>query len=489
MNYNTILDLKELFHDIQLSGVFLDSKTFPDLVPKKSLIDIVNNYNALRGNEFFSIYNFLDQNFHQIVSTESNFQTQSDFSEVEHINSLWRVLEKSTKDELQSTLVPLPKSFIVPGGRFRELYYWDSYFTMLGLIISGEKKLVENMVDNFAYLIDKYGFIPNGNRTYFLSRSQPPFFSLMVELLNKFDSEKKPEHYLKQLKAEYEFWMEGIEEIEAEGAIKRIVKLKDGTVLNRYWDNETSPRPESYKEDFELAESINGNKEELIRNVRAACESGWDFSSRWMANKENLESIITTDILPVDLNCLLYNLELKISEFDTTNKELYLLKAQNRLLAIDKYFWKDNFYFDYNYKTETITGKLTLAGVYPLFFKIADENKAQKVENVLKSKFLKTHGLITTLTNSGQQWDAPNGWAPLQWIAYVGLKNYQHIELANEIKKRWLSKNEAVFTLEKKFTEKYNVVDDNLRTGGGEYPNQDGFGWTNGVYLALKNAD
>ena len=153
-----------------------------------------------------------------------------------------------------------------------------------------------------------------------------------------------------------------------------------------------------------------------------------------------------------------------------------------------KYFWNEEngFFQDYNFEKSAFTSELTLAGAFPLYFGLADENQAEEVKNVLMEKFLKDGGLVTTLEHSGQQWDAPNGWAPLQWICVKGLLNYGYIEEAKDIMTRWLALNEKVFKNTGKMMEKYNVEDLSLLSGGGEYETQDGFGWTNGVALGFK---
>jgi alpha,alpha-trehalase len=128
-----------------------------------------------------------------------------------------------------------------------------------------------------------------------------------------------------------------------------------------------------------------------------------------------------------------------------------------------------------------------LATVFPLFFNVASKGQAEKIALLIRKKFLFNGGLITTIYKTGQQWDAPNGWAPLQWMAYKGLKNYGFTALALEIKNNWLHNCEKVFAETGKMMEKYNVMDTAITAGGGEYPNQDGFGWTNGVYLKMKS--
>ena len=370
--------------------------------------------------------------------------------------------------------------YIVPGGRFKEIYYWDSYFTMLGLAEDGQVDMIENMVKNFAYLIETIGHIPNGNRTYFVSRSQPPFFSLMVDLLAQLKGENILITYLPFLEKEYQFWMSPTSH--------RVIQIGDFK-LNRYFDNKDFPREESYAEDVELK----GVFLQPMLHLRAACESGWDFSSRWFADKKSLEQIRAADILPVDLNCLMYHLEKTIHQAyqlldDKTNTEKYLQLSNRRAEAINTIFYNNEIgsFIDV-VKKEGQSSQLTLAMLYPLFFQLATQNQADAVAKIIKEKFLHKGGLPTTLIQSGQQWDFPNGWAPLQWIAVKGLHHYGHQELALEIAQRWCHLNEKVFQNTGKMMEKYNVVDLTLEAGGGEYDVQEGFGWTNGVYLAMQS--
>ena len=492
----------DLFYDVQSNNeIFPDSKTFVDAVPKVSPQEIRNNYELLEDKSSQRLSNFIG--IHFIVPQDTNtYQTDSS-SINRHINKLWDVLKRPADVPVSGTLLPLPNPYIVPGGRFREIYYWDSYFTMLGLQEDGEIETIKNMVDNFSFLIDTYGFIPNGNRSYYLSRSQPPFYSLMVGILSEIEGEQVLIKYLPYLQKEYDFWMKGEELISSENSTHdRVVLLPDGEILNRYWDAKDTPRPESYREDVETAnealrESPKRTKEEVYRNLRAAAESGWDFSSRWLNKEEDstfrLSTIHTTEILPVDLNSLLYNLELTLSKaylLDGKNElsETFKNKSENRRKAILKYFWddKEQYFFDYNIKKERSTGILSLAGVYPLFFNVASKSQALGVYQKIEQVFLKPGGVVTTPFNTGQQWDAPNGWAPLQWMTISALRNYEFKALADLIKERWLHLNEDVYKGTYKMLEKYNVEDLSKESGGGEYPTQDGFGWTNGVYQKLS---
>lgn len=491
----------ELFYDVQTQAVFEDSKTFVDVIPKYDVDLIKERYSELKPKSTANIREFVSENF--IVPEEKAVYVTDSSAIQQNIEKLWQVLKRPADEKVSGTLIPLPHPYIVPGGRFREIYYWDSYFTMLGLQEDGEIEMIQNMVDNFSHLIDEFGFIPNGNRTYYLSRSQPPFYALMVDVLAESKSDTIYLHYLEHLEKEHDFWMEGLEEIEGDqDSYRRVVELPDGDVLNRYWDENTVPRPESYREDVATAnEAISDfpglKKEDVYRNLRAAAESGWDFSSRWLAadpeNNFDLSTIHTTSIIPVDLNSLLYHLEKTIAKAYDLKGQLvksktFELKAEARKEAIQQYLWDDEeeFFMDYNFEEEENTPVLSLAGVYPLFFEIAQNDQAEFVTARIDELFLKPGGVVTTPNHTGEQWDAPNGWAPLQWITIKGLRNYEQNDLAEEIKQRWLELNKEVYQQTYKMLEKYNVEDLSKESGGGEYPTQDGFGWTNGVYQKLS---
>jgi alpha,alpha-trehalase len=363
---------------------------------------------------------------------------------------------------------------------------------MLGLQISKRVDLIESMINNFCYLIDQFGYIPNGNRTYFLGRSQPPFFACMISLLAEEKGDDIFVKYLPQLEKEYQFWMKGLDQVDLKSPSQRhLVMLPDKSILNHYWDESDAPRPEAYGHEIGLAKDAE-DKSSVYRNLRAAAESGWDFSERWFKIKGDFSSVHATEIVPVDLNCLLLNLENTIAKAyqvsgDEENCENYRNLAKRRKENINKYCWDEDaqFYFDFDHVDNKSKKNFTLAATFPLFFEIATSEQASGVARIVKEKFLSPGGLISTLETSNQQWDAPNGWAPLQWVAIRGLANYGFKELASDIAKRWLGINERVYEATGKLMEKYNVVTTDLKAGGGEYPAQDGFGWTNGVYLAL----
>lgn len=483
----------DLFHDLHASGLWPDGKVLSDALPLASPREIMTAYKIEKKNGQGDWQGFFNRFFQLNVSRTTHFQSDLSSPVEIHIDNLWSVLTREKDKAIPgSSLVPLPHSYIVPGGRFNEIYYWDSYFTQLGLVQSNRIATLSDMVANFAYLIDTFGFVPNGNRTYFLGRSQPPFFSLMVGLLAAVKGGFIWKQYRTQLEKEYAFWMRNASELREEGgAIDRVVMGLKDTVWNRYHDRYCTPRDEMYQTDWELAQKSEQPSSELFRHLRAACESGWDFSSRWFADPMELDSIFTSDVVPVDLNCLLFHLEDRLANAfaseDTSKQQTYTHRAALRKKSIQEDFWNEEtqFFHDLNRNTFQHTPPLTLAGIYPLFFGLATKDQAHACAVRLEKEFLQPGGLVTTLHTTGQQWDAPNGWAPLQWIAVKGLRNYGYHTLANTISDRWVALNKRVYQKTGKMLEKYNVVDIGLTSGGGEYPVQDGFGWTNGVFLQL----
>ncbi|HEY4290124.1 MAG TPA: alpha,alpha-trehalase TreF [Puia sp.] len=486
----------KLFVDVQMNRVFSDGKTFVDCIPKRKPAEIVADYETAKAAPGFDLKKFVLDNFEVPAEPTNSYKTNTSEDVTVHIRNLWAVL-KRTPDKIEegSSLLPLPYPYIVPGGRFREVYYWDSYFTMLGLKESGEIEMIDNMVKNFAYLIENYGHIPNGNRTYYLGRSQPPFFSVMVALLAEAKGDSVYQEFLPAMEKEYQFWMDGSDKLKPGQVYRRVVRLKDGSILNRYWDDATVPRQESWREDVLTAQKSGRDKQEMYEQLRAAAESGIDFSSRWFGDGKNLVTIRTSDMVPPDLNALLYHLEWAISKAKLMNKDSlaaeYRRKAIRRGELIDKYCWNKalNFYTDYNFKTLKQSKSINPGGMYPFCF--INEHPdytsflGQKVAAVIRERLLKPGGIVTSEFNTGEQWDAPNGWAPLEWMTIWGLDRCGQKDLAADIAARWVKLNEKVYRETGKLMEKYNVVDINQEAGGGEYAGQDGFGWTNGVLLKL----
>jgi alpha,alpha-trehalase len=483
-----------LFEDVALAGLFQDSKQWPDAVPKDEPAQILARYRAEAPGSAAALRAFVEREFVTDPPAPEARPPRPGLPLRRHIAELWPLLTRSTPDpEPWSSRLPLPNPYVVPGGRFREIYYWDSWFTMLGF---GPEQagLRKGMVDNFAWLIDRYGHIPNGSRSYYLSRSQPPFFYEMVALLEPEDPGAAWADYLEALREEHAFWMAGAESAAPGQPVRRVVVMPDGSLLNRYWDDRAAPRDESYREDVAVAREIGvsgAEAEHLWRDIRAAAESGWDFSSRWFADGQSLATIRTTAIVPPDLNSLLYGLERAIARGceargDRACVDEFETRSGARREAIRKYLWNEEagVFDDYLWREQRRLGHVTAATLYPLFAGIATEAQARRVADVVERELLEQGGIVTSNRETGQQWDAPNGWAPLQWIAVTGLRRYGEAELAEAVAHRWLTTVSRVYDETGKLLEKYNVVE-LMPGGGGEYPLQDGFGWTNGVTVAL----
>ncbi|ELP5713689.1 alpha,alpha-trehalase [Enterobacter asburiae] len=485
--------LGPLFNDVQSAKLFPDQKTFADAVPKSDPLMILADYRMQHAQSSFDLRHFVEMNF-TLPAEGEKYVPPAGQSLREHIDDLWPVLTRTTDKASNKwdSLLPLPKPYVVPGGRFREVYYWDSYFTMLGLAESNHWDKISDMVDNFAYEIDTFGHIPNGNRSYYLSRSQPPFFSMMVELLATHDSDALKK-YRPQMEKEYAYWMDGVDALQPGQANKRVVKLDDGAILNRYWDDRDTPRPESWLDDVNTAKS-NPNRPatEIYRDLRSAAASGWDFSSRWMDDPQKLGTIRTTSIVPVDLNALMFKMEKLLARAsqesgDAASASKYEALATARQKAIESHLWndKEGWYADYDLKSKKVRNQLTAAALFPLYVKAAAQDRADKVAAATSSRLLKPGGIATTTVNSGQQWDAPNGWAPLQWVAAEGLQNYGQEKVSMDVTWRFLKNVQHTYDREKKLVEKYDVSTTGTGGGGGEYPLQDGFGWSNGVTLKM----
>lgn len=485
-----------LFEAVQLGRIFPDSKTFVDCTARRDPGYILRQYELQRGQKNFNLEAFVSNHFDSPIDAGPTSMKIPPVEDLDtYIDLNWSSLTRQADatDTEGSTLIPLSKPYIVPGGRFREIYYWDSLITAAGLIRSGKIDMVVNMCDNFAELIDKVGFIPNGNRVYYTTRTQPPVFALMVELLAQ--NGQPVDKYLPQLEKEYQFLTKGSDNLHHEGdADEGVVMTKDRIILARNYDTGRRPREESHFEDYTNAQAISPEgRERFYLDLRAAASSGWDFSSRWFRDGHSILTIHTTDIIPIDKNCLVYSLEKLLAKLyqnkgDIEQSAKYSKLAENRKFAVQELFWssKDNFFHDYDFVEGKLTDSLSMAVALPLFMGIATDDQAALVAKQLETKFLKKAGFTATLQQTGEQWDHPNGWPPSQWFAINGLRRYGYDKLADLVTNGWLQACENNYQMTGGMYEKYNVVNPYARAQGGEYPTQIGFGWTFGAYKDLK---
>jgi alpha,alpha-trehalase len=493
------VEFGELYRAVEMAGLFPDQKTFADAIPNESPAQVMADYERQKELPGFDLKAFVNQHFALPRGQFDLYLRHPDWNVKDYISNMWEVLRREPdENKPYSSLLPLRRPYIAPGGRFSGIYYWDSYFTMLGLVQDGRLDLARSMLENFAWLIDRYGHVPNGNRSYYLSRSQPPMFSCMVELIAAQDGEKVFVDYLPQLQAEFDYWMDGAESLAPGSGYRHALRLPDGVLLNRYWDDRDSPRDESYREDVETAQRANRPAADVYRDLRAGAETGWDFSSRWLADGKDLATIRTTAIAPVDLNALIVHLEETLAKAyrlkgDLSRAEGYMTLADNRRTAIRRLMWnpQTGFFADYFWREGRQSDVLSAATVFPLYFGVATPEQAHAVAISLRQRLLEPGGLGTTRTEDGQQWDRPNGWAPLQYLAIEGLQVNGERDLAGEIADRWLRTNIQGYAGAGVLVEKYNVEREPSKQrdggggGGGEYSLQVGFGWTNGVLAKL----
>ena len=390
----------------------------------------------------------------------------------EYIEKKWDLCIKENKNDI-GTLIGLPYPYTVPAvGCFDEMYYWDTYFTNIGLMISKRHTQAKYNVDDMLYLVDRYGFMPNGNRTYYLGKSQPPFLSVMVRDVYDYYRDKAwLSRAYDTLKTEYNFWM-------SKRCSDMGLNFYDGLV----WMNTA----ENVASDYEKRVGYvpGGSNEDVSRHFMATCESGWDISPRWKTEAYNYAS--------VDLNSLMYMFEENMSyfskEIENNCENDWKERSYRRKELMFKYLDDgDGILLDYNFVDGTHSDILSAASFYPLFAGLADKEHASAI--IKKLSLLETNfGILTCEKNDAlgtYQWNYPNGWACLQYITIVGLDNYGFKTEAKRIARKYISLVDKVFEETGNLWEKYNVVEGNINVTN-EYDMPSMMGWTAGVYLGAK---
>ena len=457
-----------LFEQVQMRRVFAESKIFVDATPKRPAAEILRDYLAgAAAGKFVK------------VEALRSF-VLANFTLAEEAGAILSQSSSGAAAVDASSLLELPAPDLFAGAWAGELHYRDSYFALLGAKEAGQQQLVDSMVDHFVLLVERFGHVPSGNRSYYLSRSQPPFLYLMVELAAATNRGTQRSR-LQALRTEHAFWMSG----------SRVVNMPDGTPLNRYWDERATPREEAFREDNLLVNGSPRAAAQVWRDVRAAAESGWEFSSRWFADGKNLVTIDTTNVVPVDLNSLLYGLERSIAAqcraaHNRACTERFEALAERRRSAIERYLWDpvSGYYTDWDLRLARPRAALTAAALFPLFTGVASPEHGHAMARVTEKQLLAPGGLRTTLVKSGQPWDAPHGWAPLQWVAFDGLRRYDESALAQTIAERFLAGVQHESAGSGKWVGTYNV-ETPVAAGVRESPLPDGFGGAHGVARAM----
>ena len=508
-----------LLRTVQMARIFNDSKTFVDMRMQKDEADVLQAYKALPSRASKEeVIKFVLDNFHRVghdleewsppdwkenpdVIDRIKDPNLKDFAS--KLNGLWKKLGRKISDEARkkperSSLILVPNPFIVPGGRFREFYYWDSYWVVNGLLVCGMKDTVKGMIDNFIELVKTYGFVPNGGRIYYTNRSQPPFLIPMVDLyLNHTGDVDYVKSILDTLEKEYSFWRKD-RTVEVETSSGRKYNL------SVYAANMDTPRPESYYEDVHTAQDVpNDTKPALYQDIASAAESGWDFSTRWLnrtvPGRGSLSSMRTRQIVPTDLNSVLYYCEKLLEKFfrlagDTQKANTYKEHSEARRDAIEAVLWEESrgLWLDYDRQLKKKRAYFYASTVVPLWAGAHQGDVNREIQVLRTLRRLKVldfpGGFPTSLSPSGQQWDFPNAWPPLQHMLIAGFAQSRSKELRQEALKfaqKWITTNYKAWRSTGHMFEKFNVSVQGAPGGGGEYVIQVGFGWTNGVVLDI----
>lgn len=370
---------------------------------------------------------------------------------LDYINNHWKNITFYLPND-KKTYIGLPNKFISPNSNLfkNDQFYWDSYFIILGLVVSGKVRLAKGMVDNLIHLYKRFGIIPSRNRFYNLGISQPPFLTSMA--LEVFQGTKNKR------------WL------------KRIAKTAEEELKN-YWMN-----PGTHL----VHKGLSRYCDHFWTHPTSEHESGWDMTSRFHD--------LCLNYLPVDLNSCLYKYETDLAIIYKTlgnrkKEKTYLEQASKRKKSMLNLMWNEKkcFFFDYDFKNKKQSNFYSLAGFYPLWAKLVTESQAKKMLKSIR-KFDYNGGLANTqksgLSKEFKQWDYPNGWANQQWIVIKGLLNYGFKSEAERLAIKWLNLNKKVFLKTGEFWEKYNVVKSDIGKEG-RYPIQTGFGWTNAIFVRL----
>ncbi|XP_068146582.1 trehalase-like [Drosophila tropicalis] len=519
-----------LLDKVQRSEVYPDCKTFVDMKMRHPADTILANFrrlcNCKRVNGYApDLKDFVEHHFDgsgsELMSwTPSDWQAEPPYvtkicdNELKKfaykLNDQWKQLGRQISNDVQQnpdmySLIYVPNPFIIPGGRFREYYYWDSYWIIIGLLASGMYQTARGMIDNFLSIVRQYGFIPNGGRIYYYGRCQPPLLVQMIKAyVDKTDDEKYAIQSLPLLESEIDTFLE-YHKVEVEG----------GYTMYQYRDTSAGPRPEAYREDLASAQDFasDTDKEHHFTELKAACESGMNFSSRWFVNSSDsgvgsLGNMKTSSIVPVDLNAILFRNCKTLSYFHkkagNTDKEKHYQQIACRLVrAIRDVLWNEEagMWFDYDITHNIPRPYYSITNFYPLWmraFPITDRKKISKsVMDYIESNMLDNYpgGVPITLVNTNQQWDYPNVWPCMMYVLIEGLENLGTTEAKDMSRRwahRWIKINYEGYRKSGLMYEKYNCENSGAPGVGGEYETQNGFGWSNGVaiyYLAKYGMD
>ncbi|XP_018901981.2 trehalase isoform X1 [Bemisia tabaci] len=529
--YSKIYCDSELLHDVELAHIYPDSKTFVDKRMKFSEPYILSKYEELKAKNEGKppskeeLVDFVSEHFEDGDELEKwdppDFKPETTLMAkvsdegykkfLSGLQQVWKILARKIKPEVNEnsdrySLIYVPNGFCIPGGRFRELYYWDTYWIINGLLLSDMNDTAKGIIENLLSLVQKIGFIPNGSRVYYLNRSQPP---LLIQMMNNYYKATNDFQFIKKniktLTKEFEWWQTN----------RKVKFIKDKKTYNmfRYYAPSNGPRPESYREDYEIAQTLPSESERTrwYTRIKSAAESGWDFSSRWFikdgAGNGTLLDVHTPSIIPVDLNAFLHKNAVLLSEWwymmgDKYRGKYFKEIAEKLLASINEVLWNENIgsWFDYDLINKQHRKYFFPSNIAPLWTESYSQPKnfmaAKVIEYIKREKIIKDdytvhyHGIPSSLERTGQQWDFPNAWAPVQVFLIQGLDRTnvpQAQAIALKLAQDWVHSNYLGFQKTGFMYEKYNVEKAGDNGGGGEYESQIGFGWSNGVVFEMMD--
>ncbi len=446
------------------------------------------------------VYISQKEDLHQVKADIAQVLAPEELAQIE-----LRVLPAEAEQIEEHGLLYLPQNYVVPGGRFNEMYGWDSYFITLGLLHDGEYDLARSMVDLFLYEIDHYGTVLNGNRTYMLGRSHPPLLTGMVLRVFQAQPDVNWLRSLLPLIEQYYFYWTvpphlnpstGLSHYNAlgHGPAPEVLASERDEQGRTHYDRVLTYYQQHSISDYDVSIYYDAEANRLTdlfyQGDRSMRESGFDISDRFGPFSADIIHYV-----PVCLNVLLHQMEQHIADIyrlvgQAEHGESWLQRAHQRHHRIDQFLWDESAgqYFDYNFRIGKPRPYEFVTTFMPLWAGIASKAQAQKVVDNLP-RFEAPGGLLTSTHVSGNQWDAPFGWAPLHYFTIHGLHRYGYHQEAERLTNKFVTLVTQEFERSGTIFEKYDVqrcsanVSDEIRFGYSS--NEIGFGWTNGVILEL----
>ncbi|XP_076064089.1 trehalase-like [Oratosquilla oratoria] len=515
----------KILHHVQVSRIFNSSQYFVNLKCKEDPQLLESKFESMLTSQKGSLnasalHKFVDDHF-DVQNSEFEKWIPLDWNPnptfiarvydmplrqwLHSLNDIWRTLGRRVSSKVDEnkelySLLYVPNPLIIQGEGVEESLHWDTYWTIEGLLICELYNTAKGMIENLLYLVNQYGYVPNGGRKYLLNRTQPPYLIPMVQLyLQATEDQEFLKNSIDTLEKEFEFWRKHR---------SKHVTVKGITYfIFQYKTDGFGPRPEFYFEDFKS--SIHLNKTDKLRyysDLNSAGESGWDLSSRWFIENDKrtgrVKDIKTTSIIPVCLNSLMgYNARIMAQFYsqlgNVEKSNMYNRMAKSINVTVSRLFWNDEegIWLDYNMETAAHQTGFYLSNFMPLWTETYGQERepAYVVGRVLnyleQNQVNKFHGGVpASLFRSNETWDLPNGFAPLQHILILGLEKAgkhdpQAKDLALNLASRWILNNFNTYhnSTPPSMFEKYDVVlggiDDNAR------PQK--FGWTSGVAMKL----